>query len=73
MVEFCKFSSGGKSGVMPKRDCLFNPHEERRSSFLKKKDVSAARYHFSADQLAMGTAPVILSGNNLMEESLHTV
>lgn len=51
MAIFKRFSSNGYSGVIEKRDCLFDPYAEKRSSFLRREDLIAPRFKFSDRKL----------------------
>ncbi|MBO5509944.1 MAG: hypothetical protein J5962_05740 [Lachnospiraceae bacterium] len=46
MVEFKKFSAGEVGREFNGSACLFDPYEEKRSSFFRKKDMQGSKCKF---------------------------
>ena len=44
-----RFSALGYQNVVERRDCLFAPYAEKRSSYLRKKDLLEPHCEFSKD------------------------
>lgn len=49
MTKLKRFSAQGYTNVIERRDCLFNPYQKPRSSYLCRNDLLAPRSDFSKD------------------------
>lgn len=49
MAMLKRFSALGYQNIVERRDCLFEPYAERRSSYLRKKDLLGPCCEFSKE------------------------
>ena len=49
MTVLKRFSALGYQNIVERRDCLFAPYAERRSSYLRKKDLLEPHCEFSKE------------------------